>query len=337
MEKTKSKKKKFFIGVDLGGTKMLAGLLNKNFKLLGSEKAKVRVEEGEKFFLKTLEESILRLLDDRGMSPKNLLGIGIGCPGIIDTKKGVVVSSPNIPFLNRCQLSKKIRRIFKAPVAIANDVNVGLMGEHWFGAARGYDNAVGIFLGTGIGGALILNGRIYGGASGGAGEIGHMQIDPTGELCGCGMRGCLESIAGRGAVASEAALLAARQKAKKLYEDVGTDIAKMKSGVLSKALKAGDKSIEDLIRYKSRWLGIAMANVVDLLNPEVIVLGGGMVEAMGDIIVPEAEKAMRQRAMEPLAKDVKVVQAKLRDYAIVMGAARMVSEAIFEKKEGKND
>ncbi len=329
----KHKKKKVFIGIDLGGTKILAGLLNKNFKILATAKAKVRVEEGEKYFLKTIEEVVHGVLSDRGMTPKNLYGIGIGCPGIIDTKKGVVISSPNIPFLNRYDLSKKIKKIFKVPVAIGNDVNVGLMGEHWFGAARGYDHAVGIFLGTGIGGALILNGKIYEGASGGAGEIGHMQIDPTGELCGCGMRGCLESIAGRVAVASEAALLAARQKAKKLFEDVGTDISKIKSGALSKAVKAGDKSIEDLIRYKSHWLGIAMANVVDLLNPEVIVLGGGMVEAMGDMIVPEAEKSMRQRAMAPLVKDVKVVQAKLKDYAIVMGAAKIASDAVLGKKE----
>lgn len=331
---TKNKKKKVFVGIDLGGTKILAGLLNKKFKILATEKAKVRVEEGEKYFFKTLEEIILHVLSDQDLTPKHLIGIGIGCPGIIDTRKGKVISSPNIPFLNRCEFAKKIKRQFKTPVVIGNDVNVGLMGEHWFGAAKGYDHAVGIFLGTGIGGALLLNGKIYEGATGGAGEIGHMQIDPTGELCGCGMRGCLESIAGRAAVASEAALLAARQKAKKLFEDAGTDISKMKSGVLSKALKAGDKSIEELIRHKSRWLGIAMANVVDLLNPEVIVLGGGMVEAMGEIIVPEAEKAMRQRAMAPLAHEVKVVAAKLKDHAIVMGAARMASEAVFGAKEG---
>ena len=327
MGKKKGKKlgkKKYWMGIDLGGTKMLAGVFKKDFKLIGTVKAKVQPAEGEKVFLKTLKETVLRVLDENKISLSQVAGIGAGCPGIMDTEKGRVEVSPNIPFLKNYPLAKTLSKMLGGvPVVLSNDVNAGLYGEQQFGAAHGHQNVVGIFLGTGIGGALIFGGKLYEGSGGGAGEIGHMQMEPNGPQCGCGQRGCLEALAGRVAIAAEAAVLASKQKSPHLFSAVGTDISKIKSGVLAKAIAAGDKALLQLIEQKSKLLGIAMANLVNVLNPELIVLGGGLIEALSGVILPASEKSMRHQAMPDLAKDVKVAAAKLGDHAIIQGAAKM--------------
>lgn len=322
------KKARYFIGIDLGGTKMLTGLLDKKFRIISAIKSKVDTSKGEKYFLSTVKEHIEELLDECDVKIKDIKAIGIGCPGTIQNPEGVVVFSPNIPFLKKYPLKDKLKKIFRVPVAVENDVNAGLYGEQQFGAAKGYSNVIGFFLGTGVGGALILDNKLYHGASGAAGEVGHIIVDPEGPLCGCGMRGCLEALTGRTAIASEAAMLALRQKAPTLYEIAGTDIAKIKSNALATAIKKGDTAIRDLILYKARILGRAMASMVNVLSPDLVVLGGGLVEAMESLIVKEAEKTMHEYAMWPIAKYVKVVGAELKDYAIVKGAAKLVAASI---------
>lgn len=320
------KNKKYWIGIDLGGTKLLTALLTRNFKVVSTLKIKVDISKGAKHFLETAEDSIFEVLKESEVSLKEVGGIGIGAPGIIDAKKGTVLYSPNIPFLKDFQLARELKKMTGKPVVLGNDVNVGLYGEHHFGAARGYSDVVGIFLGTGVGGALVLNGKIHEGFMGAAGEVGHMIMEPGGNLCGCGQRGCLESITGRLAIAAEASLLAARQQAKYLYKEVGTEVSKMKSGVLAKAIQSGDKALEKMIRGKAEKLGLAMANLVNVLNPELIVLGGGLVESLGNIILKEAENSMKKFAMPKLAANVKVAAAELGDHAIIKGAARMAFE-----------
>ncbi|MBI4970855.1 MAG: ROK family protein [Candidatus Omnitrophica bacterium] len=322
----KKKKRKYFIGIDLGGTKMLTGLLDKKFRLISTLKTKVQVDKGEKYFFGAIVDSVLQVLNGAKVGLESVAAIGVGCPGIIDVKEGVVVSSPNISFLNNLSLGKKLSKYFDVPVTLENDVNVGLYGEFHFGAARGYSHVIGIFLGTGIGGALILNGKLYQGSMGAAGEIGHTLVDPLGPVCGCGNRGCLETEIGRPAIAAEAAMLALKNRAPKLLKMSGTDISKIKSGALAAAIKAGDAAIKTLVKNKAKLLGMAMANIVNVLNPEIIVLGGGVVEAMGKIIIPEADESMRHYAMSGLVKNVKVVAAKLKDYSIVMGAAKLAQE-----------
>lgn len=322
----KKKKRKYVIGIDLGGTKMLTGVLNKKFRILATEKTRMQVDKGEKYFFNAIVESVFHVLDEVKAGMESIYAIGVGCPGIIDVKEGVVVSSPNISFLKNYPLGKKLSKYFDVPVVLENDVNAGLYGELQFGSAKGYSDVIGIFLGTGIGGALIFDGKLFRGAIGAAGEIGHTLVNPMGAMCGCGKRGCLETEIGRPAIASEAAVLALKNHAPKLMKISGTDISKIKSGALEAAIEAGDRSIKNLVKNKSRMLGIAMANLVNVLNPELIVLGGGLVEAMGKIIVPEAEDSMHQYAMDALVKNVKVVPATLKDYAIVKGAAKLAEE-----------
>ena len=203
---------------------------------------------------------------------------------------------------------------------------MGLYGEQQFGAAAGCAHVAGFFLGTGVGGALILDGKLYRGSSGAAGELGHIFVDPLGPACGCGNRGCLEALAGRLALAGEAATLAARGGAPHLMNEAGADVRKLKSGALARAVAAGDRQLKDLVKRKAALVGLAMANIVNTLDPECIVLGGGLVEAMGEIIVPAAEESMRRHAMPDIASHVTVAPAKLGDMAIVMGAAQWVRD-----------
>ncbi len=330
-----NQKKKYTLGVDIGGTKILACLLDKNFEILSEFKMKTRPDKGERFFLKSLVDAIHHLLRDAKVHHKEIIGLGLGCPGFIDPSKGIIAGSPNIPFLKNYPLARRIAQLTNIPATLGNDVQTGLYGEHQFGAARGYQNVVGIFMGTGIGGALILNGQPYRGTSGSAGEVGHVQLDQDGPACGCGRYGCLEAYAGRLAISAEAAIAVARQKARYLAAKAGTDIRDIRSGILAKAIRAGDRAIEDLVRSKAHKVGRLMANLVNVLNPDMIVLGGGVVEAMPSLISREAEKTMRAHALPTSARHVKVAVAKLGNYSIVMGAAKRADDLFGEKRHAE--
>ncbi len=321
-----SKSKKYRIGIDLGGTKTLVALLDHKFRIVSKIKSKTKIHSGRKIFIKSISENIHSLAKEAKISIARIASIGIGCPGIIDTKNGVVLSSPNIPFLNHFPLANELKKATHLPVIIENDVNTGLYGEHQLGAAQGYRNVIGIFIGTGIGGGLIFNNELYRGSTGAAGEIGHMLLDPLGPLCGCGQHGCIEAMAGRLGIASEAALIAARQKAPFLYKETGADITKIKSNTLRKAIEAGDTDIEKLICEKARLVGLVMANLVNLLNPDLFVLGGGVVEALSKIIIKEAQQTMREHAMKPIVRHVRVKAALLKDDAIIIGAAKLAEQ-----------
>ena len=306
--------------------------MDKDFEILAEVKIKTKPEKGERFFIRNLSATMKQLLLESKVRAKEVIGIGIGCPGFINPDKGVIAASPNIPFLKNYPLAKRVSRLTGIPVTLGNDVQTGLYGEHQFGAAKGYDNVIGIFMGTGIGGALILNGKPYRGASGSAGEVGHVQIDPLGPICGCGQYGCLEAFAGRLAISAEAAIAVARQKAPHLAKKSGTDIRDIKSGALAKAIRAGDTAIEHLIRAKAKRVGTLMGNLVNVLNPDMIVLGGGVVEAMPSLIARRAEKTMRAVALPTSSKYVQVAVAKLGDHSIVMGAAKRADDMFGEKR-----
>ncbi len=328
-----SNKKKYTIGIDIGGTKILACLLDKNFRILSELKVKTKPDRGSRYFMKSLMEAIHSVLRDAKVTPNLVLGIGMGCPGFIDPRTGVIAASPNIRFLKNFPLAKRIAKASGIPVTLGNDVQTGLYGEFHFGAAQGYENVIGIFLGTGIGGALILNGKPFRGTSGSAGEVGHVKLESKGPTCGCGDRGCVEAYAGRLAIASEAAVAVARGEAPHLAHLTGTDIRQIKSGALAKAIRAGDEAIEDLMRAKARRVGLLMANLVNVIDPDMIVLGGGVVEAMPSLICKEAEKTMRLKALPTSVKHVKVSPAKLGDYSIVMGAAKRAEDVFGENRK----
>lgn len=327
------KSKKYLLGIDLGGTKILTVLYDRNYKMIAEYKSKMDSSKGEKNFIKTLEEAWESVSDDAKISAKELGVIGMGVPGMVDTAHGYVTFCPNISFLKNYPLGAKIKKMLKRNALIENDVNTGLFGEYQFGAAKGYHNVVGIFLGTGVGGAMILDGKLYRGTCGAAGEIGHIFLNVESALSDNPSPATLEGLTGRLTIASEATRLIARQRAKNLYKIVdGADIRKIKSNAIAKAIREGDDELRDLIRYKARILGIAMANLANILNPELFVLGGGLMEAIGPLILRESSETLHRYALKPVAKCVHVTEAKLKDYAVTMGAARL-AELTFSKGE----
>jgi glucokinase len=322
------KKKKFILGIDLGGTKVLIGIMDKQFRIRKRVKLEMDGNRGEKFFFNNLIDGIEEVLEEAGTGSNNISMIGIGCPGIIDVYNGVVKLSSNVSFFKNYPLVKKLRAKLRVPVLIENDANAALYGEQQFGAAHGYRQVVGAFLGTGVGGALILNGHLYRGVSGGAGEIGQMLVSMPSSSDFEVARQKVGALIGRNAIASEAGFLLLRQKCPHLMGEVGYNVKKIRSGTLSRAIKAGDVALENLIRSRAQWLGVALANVVNVLNPELVLLGGGMMEAMGKIILPEVRNALETYALKPLMKEVKVRPSALKDDAVILGAAKLAYDVL---------
>ena len=321
-------KGKFVIGMDVGGTKILTVLLNSNFEVVHETKAKVDAGKGEKTFFETVEKSIETVLAEAKVGRDMVSAMGMGCPGMFKMPQGVVKLSPNLPFLKNTPLKSKLSKMTKWTVAVENDVNAGLYGEQRLGAAKGVKHVAGFFLGTGVGGALIIDGKLHRGASGGAGEVGHTFLALPTFMEGAPKEGTVEATLGRTRIAADAAVLLMKGLAPGLHGIVGYDVKKIKSNAIARAIKSGDSALHELIVLKAQALGIAMANVVNLLNPSLIVLGGGLMEAMGDIILPAARDTMRKYAMGPLVEDVKVVAAKLKDHSVAMGAAKLAVEAL---------
>lgn len=316
------------VGIDLGGTKVLAVLFDHRFRPIEKILERSRPELGLRRFSAKLTEAAQRLARRARRERITIRAVGAGCAGFVDAKRGVLVSCPNIPFIESFPIAERLAHATGLPALIGNDVQLGLYGEHRLGAARGARHAIGLFLGTGIGGAVIIDGRLHLGASGLAGEIGHYLLDALGPLSGSQRYGLLDDVVSRHAIAAQAAAMAAKQWAPHLFREAGANLLEIKAGMLARAIKRGDDKIEDLVRSRARIVGIVLANLVNFLSPDVVVLGGGLVEALGDIIVPEAQRAMRRHALPEIARGVKILPAKLGDLAVAAGAARWALDAL---------
>ncbi len=321
--------KKHRLGFDLGATKMLCAVMDKNYQISVRNKENSSKGDDEETAYKNIVGCITKTMDKAEKKPGDFAGIGIAVPGPIKREEGIISETPNLGFKN-FPLKKKLEKEFNLRVCLENDVNAGIYGEFKKGAARSFKHVVGIFPGTGVGGGLILNGRLYRGADGGAGEIGHMIIQVDGRLCGCGQYGCLEAMASKTALAKDAVFLAAKGASPYIFEKGGTDFNKIKSGMLYKAVKAGEKEVKRIIDRSAYYLGIGMANCVNLFNPEIIVLGGGLVEKFGSPYVNKAEKSMKEHAMPYLVKKVVVHEAELGDDAVIIGAAALLDDSADE-------
>ncbi len=312
----------------MGGTKMISAVVSDDLRILARRKRPTEAQEGADAVLGRIMENIRGALTKAGSEePKlRLDGIGIAVPGTIDREQGVVLETPNLAMKNY-PLGRRLRKEFGVPVVLVNDVSAGVYGEYIAGAARGFRHVIGLFVGTGIGGGLVLDGRLYGGATGNAGEIGHTIILNGGPLCGCGRRGCVESLASRTAMAKDIVALAGAGAAPGVLERAGTDIKLVKSGVLSRSVEEGESRVIDVIEKAAEYLGIAMANCANILSPEVFVLGGGVVEKLGEFYVDAARRSMHAHGMKSLVGSVEVVAAQLGDDAVPIGAAALAREA----------
>ena len=308
------------LGIDVGGSKILFVLFDERFRAVAETKIKT---PGEADFTEALESgarALVRKAKKRGL---RLMGVGVGCAGNVDRRRGELESCPNLPFLRGYPFEARLSRLAGANVLLGNDVHMGLYGEHRLGAAKGLKHVVGVFFGTGVGAAFIASGELYVGASGAAGEFGHCLVAPMGPLTGSERQGVLDDFVGRNAIAGAAAAIAARGGAPRLLERAGADVLRIRSGALADSIRAGDKAIEEMVRSRARTAGIALSNLVDFLSPEMVVLGGGLVEAMPSLFRQEIAREVRAHAIPAVARGVRVVVAKLGKRAVAAGAAKM--------------
>lgn len=321
---------KVFLGFDLGGTKMLSHVYDADYKRLGRARKKTHGYRGAKAGIERIVETIKASLQEAERDASSLAAIGIGCPGPVDMDRGMLLSPPNLGW-GETKIAEPLADAFGCPVYVANDVDAGVFGEYQFGAAKGAYCAVGVFPGTGIGGGAVYRGAIFRGAGASCMEIGHVEVDPGGELCGCGQRGCLEAGASRLAVASRAAKAAYRGEAPFLLEKVGTDLKEIRSGALAESYEK-DKIVAEIINDSARQIGLAVAGVINLLGPDVIVLGGGLVEALPKPFVEIVTNVANGRVMSAYRKSFKVKTAELGDDAGVLGAASWARQQLAEKR-----
>ena len=326
---TTEHKPPFWIGFDLGGTKMLAKVYDSEFQEVGYERKRTKGHGGSQMGLDRIMKTIRKAMEAAEVSADQLGGIGVGFPGPIDMESGKLLEAVNLGWEDM-PLRESLESEFGCPAAIANDVDVGVFGEYRFGAARSARCVVGVFPGTGIGAGCVYDGKIFRGKFCSCMEIGHIQVNPHGQLCGCGNYGCLETEASRLAISAEAAKAAYRGEAPHLREQVGTDLQEIRSAALAESIKAGDKAVAQIVGRAAEKIGVAVGNMVSIMCPDMIVLGGGLVEAMPDIFVETVTATARKVAMPPLSQLFQVVAAELGDDASVLGAAAWAAQSVRE-------
>ncbi len=311
------------VGVDMGGTKILSAVIDAEGNILETAKLSTKAAEGTSAVMDRIAESIQKAIDKSGVNEASIEAIGIGAPGPLDPATGVVIFAPNLGWRD-VPLKAELEARTDIPTFVDNDVNVGTLGEHVFGAAQGVQNVVGIFVGTGIGGGIILNGELFHGASKTAGEVGHIIVKAGGPRCGCGTRGCLEAIASRTAMAKQFRK-AIEKKGKKsvLTKLTNGDLSIIRSGVLVKAIQANDKLTLKVFKKVTRYLGIGVGSIVNFLNPDMIVLGGGVVEALDDTFIDNIRRYAEKYALPNTLSGVEIVRAKLGDNSGILGAAAL--------------
>lgn len=315
-------KQDVLIGVDLGGTKILAGVFTQQLKLLGTNKMTTKAGRGYDAVVERIARCVRDAVDEADLSLKQVKAVGIGAPGAINAATGEVVFAPNLKW-KQAPLKADLEKYLGVPVWIENDCNACALGVHAVEFEGRPRHLVGIFLGTGIGGGLILNGALYGGQHGTAGEIGHMVLQVGGPKCGCGNRGCFEALASRSAIFRRLHQ-AVKDGQKTLLTDAlkpGEEILALKSGDLRKALRKGDKLVGQVIEEAAEYTGIAVANLINTLNPEVVVLGGGLMDALEDEMLSIIVETARDYVMDGTAKGVEIVASRLGDHAGITGAA----------------
>ncbi len=311
------------LAVDIGGTKILLALISRAGEMLARQRIPTLDEHGYEKVIRRLNEAIREFLDDQGIDEAGICGIGIACAGGIDTKRGVVVTpSPNLPDWHDIPLAKMVRREFDVPVQVVNDASAAALGEHHYGAGRGVDDLVLLTLGTGIGGGIIIDGKLYLGASGAAAEIGHMTV-ADGPPCGCGNVGCLERLASGTAVEEDTIMRLERGDVSLLLEMTCGNIREVTAKMVGEAARLGDGLAQDVLARAAYYLGVGCVNLVNIFNPEMIIFGGGM-SALGDFLLQPVRRLVDERAFGISSRAVKIVIAELGNEAGVYGAAGYV-------------
>ncbi|WP_044932674.1 ROK family protein [Butyrivibrio sp. AC2005] len=315
---------KYNICLDIGGTKILGAIfdekkdivyrLKKKTKEAGDDAANV-----EKMIISVVED----MINDSGIKKKDFKAIAAGAPGVIDQGAGIILTSPNLPWTDY-DIKSSIEKKFDIPFYIGNDVNVGVLGEWKYGVAKGYKNVVGFFVGTGMGGGLILDGKMFTGNKYKAAEYGHMILDPEGPLCGCGQRGCLEAFSSKKGMSSYILQQTARGRKNMLAETIENGVFKSKN--LKKAIAAKDTVTLEAVDRACHYLAIATGNMINTISPDIVVYGGGVMEAVGDFFMEKILAEVDRYCMPSIRNTVELKKAALGDDSNIYGALAMIED-----------
>lgn len=312
---------KYYSGVDLGGTNTKIGLCNEEGKILHSSSIKTDSIHGVEDTLERIWLEIQKQLTEEKLTKENLSGIGIGIPGPVKNQS-IVGFFANFPWEKNMNLKEKMETLTGIRTLVDNDVNVIAQGEAIFGAAKGHKSSITVALGTGIGGGIFVDGRLISGMTGAGGEIGHMKLVPDGKLCGCGQKGCFEAYASATGMIREALSRLYVNKLNALYEKFQGNYETLEAKDIFEAAAAGDVFSQEIVDYEAEYLAMGIGNLLNIINPEVVVLGGGIALAKEQILEPMKQK-IRKYALEITLENLEIKTGVLGNEAGILGAAAL--------------
>jgi glucokinase len=319
---------KHFIGIDLGGTNIKAALVDtETGEIAATRSTPTRAREGHDAVIAQMAESAEEIIIASNLSKADIGGVGIGIPGALELDRGMTIFLPNLPGNWRnVMVRDQLTRLTGLPVAILNDARSMTLGEWKFGAGRGADTAC-YTLGTGIGGGLVINGKLHLGINGSAGELGHVSVDLNGPKCGCGSFGCIEAYASGPAIAARGMKAVVQGRTTIIAEMCDYDLNRITPELVCEAARRGDEIAREIYEFAGKVIGAGIANVITAVTPRRIVIGGG-VAAAGELILDPIRRSMRARVFLVDSLQVEVVQAQLGNNAGLIGAALWARETI---------
>ncbi|GAV21541.1 ROK family protein [Carboxydothermus pertinax] len=312
----------FVVGIDLGGTKIYTALANLKGELLAE--LIEPTEKEEKKLLNQLGTMVKAVIAKAGVAKEKVLGIGIGAPGTVDFRTGTIITVPNLPWQNY-PLKVKLQALLRLPVEVDNDANLAALGEYKYGVGRGHRDMVYVTVSTGVGSGIIIDGQLYRGSSGSAGELGHTIVEPAGPRCNCGRRGCLEVMASGTAIGLRARQLIAEGYGQEILKRAQGKVEEVNARIVGEAFLAGDLEARAILKEAAFYLGIGLANVVNLLNPSLIALGGGVMN-IGEPFLELVREELAEKVLPQPYKDLTVKKAELKAKTGVMGAVALALE-----------
>ena len=315
--------KDFIISVDMGGTKILASALNSEDGIFARLKKPTKSNSTNKEYVESLSSIIKELVKNNNFQKQNVKAVCIGIPGSLNPHTGVVSLAPNLGIKNY-DLKERLQKEINYPVLLENDVNMGGLGVKNYGIGKKSKNMLSVFIGTGIGGAFFFDNKIYRGSNYVAGEIGHVVVQKNGPLCGCGKRGCFEAVASRTAIAKK--IEASMKHEKSILNKLVKPGEKIKSKALATAVKKNDPVVIKHISNECETIGMVLASVANLLNLDMIVLGGGLIEALNKFMIPHIKKAFNTHVLKESAKGLKIIASELGDDAAIYGGLALAEE-----------
>jgi glucokinase-like ROK family protein len=316
----------YVLGIGAGATHLLALVTDLDAQIMAEIERPFDAADGPELGLSAIAGIGRDVLAQAGVDVSQLIGIGVGVPGPLDHERGIIVAPPIMPGWSQVPVRDRLGQMLGAPVHLDNDANLAALGEQHYGAGQGMDNLAYIKVATGIGCGIIINGQIYHGQTGAAGEIGHITIDENGPPCKCGSYGCLEAMASGGAIARRAAM-AIQAGQPTILKEIGVN-GNLTAKDIDRAAREGDSLSRQLYRDAGRLIGIAVADVINLLNPGRVIIGGGVSQA-GELMLESLRETACQRSMRAAIGNTDIVQSTLGRRSTALGAVALVIEETF--------